>query len=215
VWWLVLTPWLLMPYLADTAGRFPRWRYASVPSLRKTIVAGLFVFVALAWSIPTQWVLTGRPQPLERSLFYGTPWQLARQLAEPDRVWSHRLGKVFRQNYPGGRFTGTIFASETLGDYFVWQFGPNPPVFIYTHVHLFSPGHWERCSRVRAGAADWRTILDNVHANLLVVEPDRNVRLCGLVRHDGDWQVLLDEAGDTRKRDERGRLFVAVRRRSN
>jgi hypothetical protein len=213
VWWLVLTPWILMPYLAAVGDRFARWRWESVPSLRKTIVAGLLVCVAIAWSIPTQWLLAGHPQPLERSLSYGTPWQLARQLQEPDRIWSHRLNEVLRQNYPGGRFTGTLFTSETLGDYFVWLFGPDPPVFIYTHIHLFPPEHWELCTRVRAGATDWRAILDRFRANLVVVEPERNVRLCAQIRQDADWQVILDEAGDARKRDERGRLFVAVRQR--
>jgi hypothetical protein len=211
VWWLVLTPWLLMPPLAAVRDRFPFWRYETVPSFRKTILAGLIAFVALAWSVPTQWVLAGRPQPPERALFYGTPWQLARQIQEPDRVWSHRLREVLAQHYPGGRFTGTLFTSETLGDYFVWQFGPNPPVFIYTHVHLFPPGHWELVTRVRSGEPNWRPILGRHKVNMVVVEPERNARLCTGIRHDPGWRVILDEEGDARKLDPRGRLFVAVR----
>jgi hypothetical protein len=211
VWWLMLTPWLLMRFATALIEHYPRLGHASVLSFRKTLLAGMCVFAALAWSIPFQWMLNGHPQPLERSLFYGTPWQLARQLQEPDYIWSAKLHDTFARTYPYRRFTGTIFASETLGDYFVWSLGPEPPVFIYTHIHLFSPGHWELCTRVRSGSADWRQILDRFRVNLLVVEAEQNARLCGLLRQDSDWQVILDETGATNKRDPRGRLFVAVR----
>jgi hypothetical protein len=64
---------------------------------------------------------------------------------------------------------------------------------------------------VRGAKPGWRDIVDRNRVNLIVVEPDRNPRLCALLREDAKWHVVLDEADSTAKRDPRNRLFVAIR----
>jgi hypothetical protein len=217
VWWLMIAPWIMVRYWPAWRARW-RGRLASgesVPSFRKTLAAGTLVLLALLWSIPGQWLLAGQPVLLERALSGGTPWRLTYQLAHPastDARGLPALQKHLAELYPGGRFIGCVFASETLGDLVLWDLAPRTPVFIYTHVHLFTPEHWQRCLAVRSGSPAGRAILDRYRVNLVVVEPDFNPRLCALLRHEGGWKVLVDESGHPDKRDPRQRLFIAVRR---
>jgi hypothetical protein len=216
VWWLMLTPWLLMPYWAALAerraGRWPSYR--SVPSFRKTLLVAFLAVFFVLWSMPGQWLLSGHPGPLERTVSAGTPWQLAAQLREPgrpDAAWLPELQKRLNASYPRQRFTGCVFASETLGDYLVWALPSQYPVFIYTHVHLFAPANWQACTLIRSASPGWRSMLDRFRINLVLVEPDQNPRLCAQLKQDTDWQVLLDETGLATKRDRRNRFFLAMR----
>jgi hypothetical protein len=140
---------------------------------------------------------------------------LAAVLRDPNRnVWPsyETLAKNLRERYPNQRYAGCIFASETLGDYLLWQLSPEIPVFVYTHVHLFQLPHWREAKAVREGTNAWRDTLDRRRVNLVVVEPSLNPRLCEQLRRDPDWHVVLDEANLPVKRDPRNRLFVALRR---
>jgi hypothetical protein len=215
VWWLVLCPWIAVRHWPACVERVGLGRkYASVPSLRKTLAAGVFIVLAFLWSNAGQWVLAGEPALLECSLSGGTPWRLTYQLAHPHDAGPRglpALQNLLAGHYPGGRFTGCLFASETLGDLPLWDLAPEVPVFIYTHVHLFPPEHWERCRAVRSGSAAGQQILDQYHINLVLVESDFNARLCALLRQDQGWRVVLDERDDPVKRDPRQRLFIAVR----
>jgi hypothetical protein len=216
VWWLVLTPWLVLPHWAAVAARraVAGTGGSFRPSLRTTLLAATLAVIALSWSIPVQWLLAGRPGPLDKTLFYGTPWRLAAQLQEPadGTDWLPALRDRLRY-YPNGRFTGLIFPSETLGDYLVWALDGRTPVLVYTHVHLFPPEHWQLVAYLRSGAAETRSILERCRVNLVVVEPELSPRLCELLRKDPDWQVVVDEAGLPAKPDKRGRHFIALRNR--
>ena len=189
----------------------PPWR---VPSFRTTLIAGMLGLVVILWSIPARDLLAGKPSPLSQSVSAATPWPVAVELLAEQRtpdVGLPALRTMLDQYYPGGRFTGTVFASETLGDFFYWSLGVDPPVFIYTHVHLFSPEHWEACLTVRHGLVGWQRILERHRVNLIVVEADHHPRLRELLQQQAGWALVLDETGSPKKLDGRGRLLVAVR----
>jgi hypothetical protein len=217
VWWLMVAPWLMVRYWPACLERLGSLRILqSVPSFRKTLVAGMLVALVLLWSIPAQWLIAGQPPAIERSLSGGTPWRLTYQLTHPDSTDPRgmpQLRKLLAAHYPGGRFTGGVFASETLGDLPIWDLAPQVPVFIYTHVHLFPAEHWQRCLAVRSGSTAGREVLDRYHVNLVVVEPDLNPRLCAWLRADLGWQVLADDSQQPAGRDTRQRLFIALRLR--
>ncbi|HYT92233.1 MAG TPA: hypothetical protein VEL76_26195, partial [Gemmataceae bacterium] len=202
VWWLMVAPWLMVG--ARAAARTSKCDEHSpdaLPSLRKTLLACAAVLLAVGWSIPVQWLVADAPASVQRSVADATPWRLAAVLQDPDRREPlPELAKQLQVHYPGSRFTGRIFASETLGDYLVWQLSPQQQVFIYTHVHLFSPEHWRLCTIVRSGAPGWRDVLDRYGVNLVVVEADIHPRLCQLLHAERGWRVV-----------SAGRLFIALR----
>ena len=212
IWWLMVAPWLMARYWPDCT---PQWTLpAATPSFRKTLIAVAFLFLAGVLSIPGQWLISGQPGKLERTLSAGTPWRLVEVLRDssqtPDPNLS-ALAKSLREHYPQQHYIGCIFATETLGDYLLWDLPPEVPVFIYTHVNNFGLAHWDKTMAIRSGASNWRHLLDEYRVNLVVVEPDRNPQLCALLRQDRDWQIVVDETGLAAKPDPRNRHFVALR----
>lgn len=199
IWWVMIGPWLAVRYWP--ACRLPWSIPASTPTFRKTLLAGALVFMAACWSIPTQWYLAGEPGKLERILYAATPWQLAEALRDP-AASTTPLAQYLRTHYPHGQLDGAIFASETLGDFLLWELPAGTPIFIYTHVHLFTPAHWRECAEIRAALPNWSAILDRHRINLVAVEPERNRDLCQLLREAKGWRVVEDDE-----------LFVAVRAR--
>jgi hypothetical protein len=217
VWWLMLLPWVVTPLWAGTGERLSwSWlHFKSVPSFRKTLLGLMLVVLVLLWSGPVRWAINRQPRALRWVVTPGTPYAVAAELqaapGEGGRALP-ALAEVLRARYPEGRFTGTVFSSETEGDYLLWALAPGVPVFVYTHLHLFTRQHWQECKTVLAGDPGWREVLDRHHANLIVVEAESHARLAELLREDPDWEVVLDETGGTTKKDPRSRLFVAVRK---
>jgi hypothetical protein len=217
VWWLMLVPWLILPHWAVIRGRLSwSWlEHESVPSFRKTLLAGMLMVVALCWSTPGQWLISGGPWPLQGAVSEGTPWRLAAQLTRPQDAragWLPALGQWLKAHYLQGRYAGTIFASETQGDYLLWALPARMPLFVYAHVHLFTPEHWEECATVKRGEPGWRAVLDRHRINLVVVEPELHPSLRVALWRDPAWQVVLDETGSSAKWNKRGRLLVALRK---
>ena len=188
---------------------------AAEGSGRKTLLAGFLLFMALLWTPPVQWLRARGPQSLERQLAPGTPWRLAAQLtADPDDKTKPfpELAAALRSSYPHGRFHGVIFASESQGDYLLWALPADYPVMLYTHVHLFSPRHWQECWTVKTGAGGWWEILDRHGVNLVIVEPERHPNLAQALRDDPAWQIVLDETGLSSKPDPMTRQLIALRK---
>jgi hypothetical protein len=97
-WWALLVPWVLAPHWKLLLERFPAFTASvDLPSLRKTILAGAFVLLALRFSGPVQILWDGEPKPLDRVLSAGTPWQLAAQL----KAQSQALKPLLRQRIAG------------------------------------------------------------------------------------------------------------------
>ena len=84
------------------------------------------------------------------------------------------------------------------------------PVLLYSHVHLFAPAYWQECMTVKRGDPGWREALDRRGVNLVVVEADLHPSLCGELRRDPDWLVVLDQAGG--RGNPANRLFAAQRK---
>jgi hypothetical protein len=216
-WWLLLSPWLAMPLWA-ALGRKRNWKWTldpSTPSFRKTLLAGFVVIILLLWFAPVRWLLTLKPRSLEQSVSRGTPWKLAAQLqASPDAPDPElpKLAQELARRFPEGRFAGSIFASETLGDYLVWALpAEKMPVLMYAHPHLFPPAHWRAFLNTKFGRTGWRQFLDDNQVNLVVVEAELSKDLVTALRADQGWTVILDETGDRAKRNPRDRHFIALR----
>jgi hypothetical protein len=217
LWWMLLVPWLLLPLWAQWADQpfWKRFHVQTTPSFRKTLLAALFVVIAILWSAPFQWLLHRRPRPLDRSVTSATTWRLAEQLQAggTEGRWMPPLSRALKRYYPEGRYTGPILASESLGDYLFWALPPEWPMLIYTHLHLFPPDHWAECRTVLFAEPGWQEILDRHQVNLVVVEPESHAGLASALRQSPDWQVVLNETGSPAKRNPSLRLFVALRKK--
>jgi len=201
VWWFPLSVWLLMPAWGLVQIK------AGKPSFIKTIMVGLLVIVLLPFTPPVRWLLSGRPSSLVTAVHRNTPWAVALQLEDRDlkKPIIPALAKALEENYPDGRFQGAIFATETLGDFFLWQ-TPDTPVFMYSHVHLFTPEHWRDVLRVRFAEPGWRGVLDKNGINLVVAEAANHGKLLAQLGTDPDWLVIHDG------RDPALPLIVALRK---
>lgn len=210
VWFLMIVPWVVLPLLQ---GKF---QSCSVPSVRKSAVAVLLCVIAFLWSIPGQWIVSGEPAPQTRSLSQGTPWQIA-DVLEGKEVDSNKdlakLSQWLSKNFPSsGRYAGRIFTSETSGDYILYSLPDDCPVFMYSHVHLFTKNYWDRFSAVRFGTPFCRKVLDHYKIDLIVVEAELNPKLRAKLYLDRDWEIVLDETGEKKITDYRNRLLVAIRK---
>lgn len=215
LWWVMISHWCAFSQAAELARSWPAWLRLppTTPSFRKTILACGAVMLAALWLAPVRWVTGSTPLPLAQCLSPATPWRLATVLQpDPSKQATDfpELQAIFRDNYPERRFTGQIFASETLADYLLWRLPEGPPVLIYSHVHLFSVEHWRDCLQVKFGTPAWSEVLNRHEVNLVLVEAELHPQLRALLSKEEGWTVLVDEAGDSRK-PYRCRVLLAVR----
>jgi hypothetical protein len=205
-WWAMLCPYMCMgPW-----GRIVGMTVTSIErtwmkQLMRIAVVLLAIWIGIAWSPLGIGVLQGRRTPTEQALHPATPLFIARAsrpVAGPAR--QETLADALL------RPRSAVFASETLGDYLL--FATPLKMVIYTHVHLFSVDHWQRCLIVKRGEAQAEKVLRDWNVQTVCVEAELHPRLCARLKQSGEWTVILDESGDMRKRDPKSRLFVAVRK---
>jgi hypothetical protein len=213
IWWVPLVPWLVAPHAAAITQPWGWQGPVSIPSFRKTALAGLLVAVALFLSPLSSWLKTGRPRSTQVALARGTPNDIAAALSgqpvvDQDRVAA--LVQVIREQH-GGRYIGRVFSSEIQGEYLLWALPDDTPVMMFNHAQLFPPAYWNECLHVKNGDRDWWEILDRSGAGVVVVERDLHPELCAELRTAPHWQVVLDEQ-NIPARDLLSRLFVAVKR---
>ncbi len=215
IWWAMVLPWALMPLVADVAGRIPeRFRLpASLPSLRKTLLAVALGLAIFNWSGIADTLRNGLPK-LDDAVSGGTPWPVARQIASPEKElvadWQKELKAVFDKNY-GGKFRGAILATPMQGDYLMWSLAPAVPV-TYAHIHLFHPDFWDELGVVGQANAGWWDIVDKYEVNLMVMEAEYCDKLLAEVKKRLDvWKILLDETGSTEKVQKLNRQLIVVR----
>jgi hypothetical protein len=144
--------------------------------------------------------------------------------ASPSRRWPPVVPLDADALRPDGPRPHVIFASETLGDYLLWQTGreksPLPVRLIcYSHVHLFTEPQWARCMQVKLANRGWQETLDTMGADVLVLEEalysqdERKKQgkspgfsnLIDRVRAAGDRWEVISAPGQP--------LFIAQRRR--
>lgn len=202
IWWLTAVPWAALPALADARrrrGSLP----GSTPCLRKAMLGAGIVVAALWLSRPAGW-LRGEPaRPMRDAVSPATPWQLARLLRGEDAPVAGPVKEAL------AGVNGRVFTSETVGDYFAWTLQADR-VVICSHVHLFSPGHWEDVMTVKKAAPGWQGELDRWGADVILFEPELHPALRRAVYGDARWRVVADETG-YEKKPRRCRLMIAVR----
>jgi hypothetical protein len=165
VWWIMVFAWVAVPHLRAVAGRFPGrlpWLDdTSRPSLLKTALAAGLVLALAVGSRPAWWLLWGAAPDSAGRVTPVTPVHVLDRIraadAEPPRH--------------------VIFASETLGDYLLWNLGQHPSeptwrLCCYTHVHLFPKEHWDRCMVVKNAGRSWQTVLNDMGVDYLVLEDE-------------------------------------------
>ncbi len=213
-WWVPFVVWFLA-WQWHTVSKLIGKPLADsdVPSLRKTIIAGLFVSVLLLWTAPAQWVMNGEPKPIEKTMHEATPWRFVQEIQHRDGKHYPGLADWLNKHSPGKSLAGRIFCTETQGDYLTWAGEGKLPIFMYTHVHLFSPRVWNDCQQVKMGSASWSDILDRHDVDIILAEAELFPGLRRRLQTASDsWEIVVDETGDRRKRDRRGRILIAVRK---
>ena len=108
--------------------------------------------------------------------------------------------RYLREQYEAdidGKLSRSIFTSETVGDYLLWDLRLNPPVKItcYTHVHLLPTDHWQRCLIVKEGRPGWQDELDRWRVQFLVIEPAINPVLARHIRESPEHWVVVPNMG--------------------
>jgi hypothetical protein len=124
--------------------------------------------------------------------------------------WMPELRTAIRDRFPDGHYHGSIFASETQGDFLVWALPAEWPVLMFTHAHVFTFDYWEACRDVKAGNPGWREFLAAHRANLVIVETESHPELTAALRAEAEWQVVHD--GPERPASDKALVIVAVRR---
>lgn len=217
VWWFVLFPWVAVPSFRAVYAGFGFTLPTQPPELnfRKTFVAvglGIVGFLFTPWIDLAQTRLIRPPQ---QAFADGTCWPLAMELNAPTErrgTYIPALDAALRRAYPEGRYTGTIFATETQADILLFTQPADRPVSMFSHAHAFPADYWTRCRGVKAGDPTWKDDLRAWKVNLIVAEPMFNIGLTRRLRNDPEWEIVFDEEGDEKVQDERGRKVIALRK---
>jgi hypothetical protein len=217
VWWVMVFPWVAVPHLHAVCRRYlPGFlEDNSVLSFRKTVLAAVVAVVGLLWSVPAWWLIYGDKPTAQQRVYPETPVQA-----------SAYLRRQFEKDPQRPR---SVFVSETAGDFLLWSLRDlDPPVQLscYSHVHLFSPEHWEKCYKVKSGQRAWQEILDEWGVEYIVVEwdlyeqrdhvaqgkPPGVFDLIDQVKASDRWRVVTDVDPKTRERKPLEQpVFVAER----
>jgi hypothetical protein len=169
VWWVMVFAWVAVPHLRPVVGRFPGrlpWLDdTSRPSRLKTALAAGLALALIVGSRPAWWLLWGDAPASKGRVVAVTPVHVL------DRI--HAIDSA-REVGPRPH---VLFASETLGDYLLWDLGQHPQeppwrLACYTHVHLFPEAHWKKCMAVKNADASWQNVLDEMGVDFLVLEDE-------------------------------------------
>jgi hypothetical protein len=175
VWWIMVFAWVAVPHIRAVAGRLPSrlpWLDdASRPSRLKTALAAALALVLVVASRPAWWLLWGNAPASEGRVVAVTPVHVLDRIHTIDRPQESALPD------PVGPPPHVLFASETLGDYLLWDLGRHPQepswrLSCYTHVHLFPEAHWKKCMAVKNADPGWQNVLDEMGVDYLVLEDE-------------------------------------------
>lgn len=188
IWLNLLVPWVLArPWQALRDRQIAEGGLLPTARTRAgfAVVAGLLVAV-VAFLPGVRWLWLGHPGvALETAVAAPTPWEIALR-------W-------------GDRPPRTIFTSETVGDYLFWALPPGSRVLMTTHAHLFPPGHWQACLKVKYAEDGWKAVLDEYEVDAILVDASEHRGLVTAVARDPAWRVVEDGRSRTR-------LFLAERK---
>lgn len=213
LWWWPLAMWLLArigPGLAEALPTLPKLPEGEPSKRKSAIIIGIITGCVLAM------LVTQRQGGPDTTVSAGTPWRFALELkANPEQhgYYLPELRKVIDSRYPNGQFSGVIFSSETQGDFLVWALPKSMPVTLFTHAHVFGKVHWDKCLDIKSADPNPLELLDELNAELIIVESDTHAELCRLVRESNKWNVIIDEIPPPHPPgDMRHERFIAIRR---
>ncbi|HZZ79961.1 MAG TPA: hypothetical protein VFE62_15690 [Gemmataceae bacterium] len=191
-WWLILVPWFATLLWQHALVHLPkRWlQNRTEASLRKTFVGAFIIVCAFIWSGLFQLLAGKDPLPLATTTTHATMWPLAMELKHGKGM--PELHEALK-HYPNQRFQGRMLLQENMADFLVWSLPEKPPVLVYSHAHVFPEYFWREYLHAMAGGPGWDSMLNRYRVNLLVVDPDAWNGLAEKLRHDPNWDVLLDE----------------------
>jgi hypothetical protein len=197
LWWWTVAVWLLARLGPGLADRFP-----TLPSLpdrpptrANAWIATAVIAIAVLLFPPIRSLSPGLPHDVDHTVAAETPWRLGLELkaqSADEGRWQPNLRAALKAHYPGGKFIGAIFASETQGDFLIWALPPEIPVMMYTHAHVFTPEYWNDCVVAEIDATGWRELLNKYRANLIVIETETHQEFAAEVRTDPNWAIVQD-----------------------
>lgn len=196
LWWWTVAVWLLAKLGPGLADRFPTMPAIpdGPPSRANAWIAVAAILAAVVCFPPIRALLPEDQRKPGHVVSAEMPWELGLELTaapQDEGRWLPELRKSLREHYPDGQFRGAVFASETQGDFLVWQLPADKPVLLFTHAHVFSVEYWDACRHVKAGNPGWREFLATHRTNLIVVEWESHLHLVQELQSDPEWIVWL------------------------
>lgn len=185
-WLAFLLPWILARFWQRTRERINEWGWLNPAekSIGYTLLGVGIYLVGLGLIPAVRGLVTGNP-----------PGTLASAVSGPTPV---ELGLRWREKPPG-----TIFTAEQ-GDFLFWAMPTGSRICLTTHVHLFPPDHWARCTAALQAKPGWEKTLDDLRVEVVLLDPTEYGPLATALARDPRWRV--EQAGRTNPR-----IFLARR----
>jgi len=203
LWYAPVYALVIMPHAADVAGRLAvndavrrwlagrkilgRWLGGKAESaagdpkaawstrgLATTLLCGLTVWCALAFSPISQDVLGGKKPESGRTMRSPVPAGVVEYLR---RDTTCKL----------------IFAPVEWADYLVGQCPPHVKVFMTSDVQWVPPRVWNEYGRIARAEAGWDQLLQRYDVDTVAVGKQRKPGLDGALRASEQWQVVFED----------------------
>ena len=175
LWWVMVSPWCALSLGRELLKCWPTWlRWsASVPSFRKTLLAGAALLLAGLWLAPVRWLTGSVSAPLERLPVAGhtlaagrcsraslpTRFGVSEAPGRPPRELSAGAPRNGLRQRDAGRLPGL----------------ERPRAGSCAHLQPRSPvraGTVAACLHVKFGRPGWAELLDQEGVNLVLVEAE-------------------------------------------
>jgi hypothetical protein len=172
-WWAVAWAWAGAPHEA-ALGR-SQGRVSPVPEAGgvKALSALAAVFVALTWSPPGQFLLTGRPRPVGQIMAAAAPLALAAEIEERQPA-------------------GAAFFAPQWADYLTWR-GGGRLVPLVNSLLPSRQGVWRDAAAIAAASHGWLEIADHYGLRYLIASRQSTPELAGAVQREKRCRVLYQD----------------------
>jgi hypothetical protein len=191
VWWAMVLPWILAPHWAAIGGANTTANQSSHRAgIGPKIGLGMLIGTLVAASPIFAWLSSGRPAAPTQSIDTATPWALGVQLRTeptPDPLAFPELHRILAENYPSGRFSGTIVAAPKRGDVLLWL---GLRTTFCSQLYLLTSKYWTDHELFLQCHPGWWEAFDMLQVNMIVVGPDEYPALRRHFLADAGWQTL-------------------------
>jgi hypothetical protein len=90
--------------------------------------------------------------------------------------------------------TGLIYTISEWGDYLLWDGPPDVPLFVNSQVQLVPPQVWRDYRAIRSGAENCLELLEAYHAQMALVDFEREASLAKRLSSDVRWRSEYKDA---------------------